>query len=395
MFNNNFFKLINYLLFHFFRYLKEIILALILTITFLFDISDINDFLKNNIKFFEDIPEITLSLIFSIFFLVYFLTKTISIVINQDKLFLLKKPSKIFYGHTFKINSLSFDTSEKYILSSSDSISIIWDIKKQEIFKELRSNNWIGNALFTKDNKQVIAVGKNGNLILWDIENSNKILEKPIHENHCRALDYSKELDIYCSGSKDGSYLLFHKDNINEKISKPIINIKIKISEGEIRKISFSPNRNEFLACDSKGNIHKIIIINGLSYAKILMSHPQNRSILNIKYHPSGQSCVFVDYIGNIFFYNLCTEEIIYKMKAHNGPIMACAISSNGNYFATAGQDRKIIIWKINKNRFRKHIEINVSDNRVTSLIFSKNNKLYSAGDDKNIYEWDINKFLF
>lgn len=51
------------------------------------------------------------------------------------------------------------------------------------------------------------------------------------------------------------------------------------------------------------------------------------------------------------------TGNLVRAQGGHTGPVYAVAVSRNGNYVATGGADRKVIVWNGNLDRLRDHAE--------------------------------------
>ena len=82
------------------------------------------------------------------------------------------------------------------------------------------------------------------------------------------------------------------------------------------------------------------------------------------------------------------------RYKHHTGHILCIAASHDGNFVATGGTDRRLIIWRGSDLKplrsFTQHRDA------VTSLAFQgKTNQLYSAGKDRTVKIWSLNELAY
>ena len=78
------------------------------------------------------------------------------------------------------------------------------------------------------------------------------------------------------------------------------------------------------------------------------------------------------------------------SFKAHKGKVRAVALSGNGEYLFTAGEDGLAKLWKIGEKKFIKKFRHHANQS-VNDLCVSKDGRVfYTAGDDGLIKRWDI-----
>ncbi|CAG8805647.1 15620_t:CDS:2, partial [Dentiscutata erythropus] len=84
----------------------------------------------------------------------------------------------------------------------------------------------------------------------------------------------------------------------------------------------------------------------------------------------------------------------IKKFDGHTNQILALAVSSDGNYLASGGRDKKINIWSTKENKLLKCFMQHKDS--VTGLIFRKgNNQLYSSSLDRTIKLWNVDEMSY
>ncbi|KAI6026011.1 WD40 repeat-like protein [Pisolithus marmoratus] len=76
-------------------------------------------------------------------------------------------------------------------------------------------------------------------------------------------------------------------------------------------------------------------------------------------------------------------------LEGHSDEVLALAVSSDGQYLASAGKDRKICVWDSAKDRWIKNL--GGHKDLISALAFRKNTKhLYSASFDRTVKLYDL-----
>ena len=200
------------------------------------------------------------------------------------------------------------------------------------------------------------------------------------------AFAISSEEDTIASAAKEGA---IHVRNY------PDLNLQNTFQMGrfEIRKIAFSQDDKDIVACDVTGLISKFSLSDGLSTE--LFTHPEKEPIRFVAYSPIKNEIAFIDGSGQLFVLDLDTKKMISSKNGHTDMGLCCAYSRDGQYLATGGKDNMIIVWKKGTKKLHKLFNIAGHNGPVTSLIFEKTgNNLYSASRDRKIKYWKLNHLL-
>ena len=87
---------------------------------------------------------------------------------------------------------------------------------------------------------------------------------------------------------------------------------------------------------------------------------------------------------GKLFFTTLLTKSATLTFKEHKGRVN-CLKKLKDNQFISAGQDKLIKLWDLNK-----------TESLCTSVVWTlqelKDNKIASGADDKKLIIWDLNE---
>ncbi|GAB4845207.1 hypothetical protein Ancab_038618 [Ancistrocladus abbreviatus] len=92
-----------------------------------------------------------------------------------------------------------------------------------------------------------------------------------------------------------------------------------------------------------------------------------------------------------IIVWDLCTLQKIRSWKGHDGPAMGMACDASGGLLATAGADRKVLVWDVDggfcTHYFKGHKGV------VTCIMFHPDPNrllLFSGSDDATVRVWDL-----
>ena len=85
----------------------------------------------------------------------------------------------------------------------------------------------------------------------------------------------------------------------------------------------------------------------------LLFDHPLNFSIFLCPDLGEELNCLAWDgrtiYLGggtgNISIWDLNKGQNLLKIPAHKGPVKAICVSKEGDFIATGGEDRRVIVW--------------------------------------------------
>lgn len=116
-----------------------------------------------------------------------------------------------------------------------------------------------------------------------------------------------------------------------------------------------------------------------------------NHKPLSSVMHPSKPMIFTSGDDGEVVAWDFAKGVKLASMASHTGPVTALAITSDGQFLASAGQDKNIIIWKL--DRYKIHKKISENSRRVGSIDFHPNGRIlaWSTGV-KGVKIYDMQK---
>ena len=287
--------------------------------------------------------------------------------------------------------TLKYDQSGNALASSGDDKIIrLWKIESGQyiLLKSLRKHdqgNRVWSLNFDRDRKTLISIGDNGVICFWDIEKST--CTKVIRGNSKSAFGLSVHPQqdsnlIYFATAHEDKAVRIWSTGSNACIGE------IVDHGSRVWDVKFSLRGDLLASSDETGEIriYKIQEISNPIHLKTFKGH-KNR-VLSLEFSPDGRKLVSACSDGDIFLWNIETEEPCHWPEAHSHWIWTVRFSPCGNFLASCSSDKHIKVWNVNSQEllhdFREHKK------GINSIVFNPlEHFLVSGDDDGRIFIFD------
>jgi WD40 repeat protein len=291
-----------------------------------------------------------------------------------------------YRGHNASIYSLSkFNKSESFLSAAGDGWIVEWNCKNPDQGKLLsKTDSNIFSILHLEDSNRLLAGNMYGGLHWIDLKTSLNYKSVQFHQKGIFAFHRINQKQLLALGG-DGILSLWD-------ISQSKCTESIQLSQQALRCISKHPKKNILAIGSSDANIY-LLNSENLEILETIKNAHQN-SVFSINYSPDGQYLLSA---GRDAFLRVRETENNYEelptQAAHLQTVNDIAFHPNGHIFATASRDKTIKIWDysnfallkvIDTVRYGAHLK------SVNKLLWLDDYQLLSASDDRTIMSWEI-----
>lgn len=265
-----------------------------------------------------------------------------------------------------KVYSQSYSADGKYIaISSRKLFASIFDAETGEKLHDLRDGDARCDGCnthhqFSPDSKYIVTMSNKVPVILWDVNTGKKI----------RSFKQLEERPVQLEFSKNGTYLLVAVDEMvfvfETKSGKELMAVKSEYID--YFDFKFSDNERFIAMPNEFGGIEiwdvrvgkKIKLIEGFlnreedNRLALSRSNWFDQSILNyiqhkrkVSFHPTEPAYIIGGVDTCAMLIEMNTGRVLNTFTGHKKGVIAFAFSKDGKWLATAGGDRKILIWDL------------------------------------------------
>ncbi len=226
---------------------------------------------------------------------------------------------------------------------------------------------------FSKNNKYLVSLAKNNELIIWDLP-----LEKSI--SHIKLGEIEKIQGLKFSDNEKSLKIKSARTTFIYDISNSkLIDKGIVTGEKFRQKDYYFDAENNFETYIFKGSIKK------KKKDKLIRRYKKSVSYANVPFiafdvDKIHNKLIAVAENNMIFVYNYATGLKIKEIKAHNSKINDIRFSENKKFFATSGKDRSIIIWNTETLTIEKRLFSNIFQKKTAT--FSQDGSNLMIGDE-------------
>ncbi|MBW4523125.1 MAG: hypothetical protein KME16_26090 [Scytolyngbya sp. HA4215-MV1] len=282
-------------------------------------------------------------------------------------------------GHQAAVNSVQFNGQGTEVLSGSSDQSIRrWKILEQHLYTQSRMGNLtkaVRVARYRPVNNDQVALGlENGEIQLANLLTGERSRLTPDKDDRVFGLVFSRDARTLYSGHGSGLVLQWDIRNFHPTQNKPQLAYDTQFA---IQAMTLVGNTDEYLAIGGRFNRFLLMQVLTDSHQK-----PKTTQFFDLPY-PSGGSTDYItslsaateqpnllaisDTQGRISLWDTdtCVQNrgncaaIDKAWLGHEGsPVRAIALSSNGCFLASGGDDGRVKLWSLDGQGLRRSSEL-------------------------------------
>jgi WD40 repeat protein len=300
------------------------------------------------------------------------------ILLDSDKLNIIK----VIRNHQANVKTLGFSANGKILATGSwDRTVKFFDVESGNLINELKGHfAGIHEIAFSPNGKILATASGDFNVNLWNTEkvaNSDAIL---INSSFTAISNSGKFVVSWNSANGDlGSWNLQTREQIwSAKTSANVFSIDI------------SETADQIILGDREGYIFLISLSDGRELRRFRL---REKTIFGVRFSLDGKNSFVAYDDGIIQSVNLENQNEIFNIKAHENNFKPLAISPNGKYFASGGNDKLVKIFDVSGKEifsFKENLK------PLYVVVFSADSSLLaSVGADDKARIWRVSDGKF
>jgi len=235
---------------------------------------------------------------------------------------------------------------------------------------------------WSKDNRNIVSAGQDGNMIIWNAFTTNKVQAIPLKATFVMTCAYAPNGEMVACGGLDNAVSIFHVPHPEGK--KPIQ--ELAEHEGYVSCVRFISN-NEVLTASGDSSC-------------MFWDSEKGKVKATFKGHEGDVMCVDAREGGAVF----CSGSVDKSVKVWDSRSVSCVMTfrgheqdvngvqylSDGNAIASGSEDGTCRLWDVRACRQVNTYATDGNVSGVSSVAFSGSGRLLIAGyDDFNGVVWD------
>ena len=297
-------------------------------------------------------------------------------------------------GHRNSLTSLAFAPHGRLLASSGvDGQTIVWDLPtNQPAYDPLRAHGGITWAVaFHPTNDWLATAGNDGVIRFWEASSGQSIRQPlALHTDWVTSLAFSPTGTHLASGSRDTSVIIW--DLVRQRLD---VNVgQLGAHQDLVWQVAYNPTGGRLASVSQEGrfvvwNTEEFPRQGPLATAAPLLAHED--WVVGIGFTAAGQQVVSASQDGRVVFWQRDTEPPTAVVREAGHGLNGLALSGDGRYVATAGQQGQITLWDVARREPIPPALPNHDLEAVTALAFSPDSKWLAVGDTGgHITLWDV-----
>jgi WD repeat-containing protein 61 len=293
-----------------------------------------------------------------------------------------------FSGHSAAIYALENGSTESRIFSGSgDRFLAEWNL---ETGKSDKFSIKVDATIYSVCNvteKKILVIGNSlGNINIVDLVLKKEIKNIVAHKSGVFGIAYNFKVNHFYTVGGDGYLNIWDASNFELKIA-------IKVTDMKIRSLSVGMMGALVAVASGDGSI-RLFETNFYNEVENISAHQLGTTM--VCFHPDGKRIISggKDAMMNIWNINETKLQLKNSIPAHNFSIYHGLFSPDNKYFSTCSRDKTIKIWDANTFDFLLRIDrkdFKAHTHSVNAILWSSyQNLLISAGDDRKVMIWKI-----
>lgn len=288
-----------------------------------------------------------------------------------------------FTGHSSPIYSLTKSLDKSVLFSSSsDGFIASWNFDEGKPEKLIiKTSSPIYSIELCESKNLLLAGNVNGEIHIVDLKSKTEIKLLKVFSSGIFCVKCSEE--FFCATSADGHVAIGFLEDLE-------ITHVIKVGDFKVRQAAFDKQATSlFLACGD-GTIAVFDLKNHIFTSRFIAHNLSANCVLSVsdKVLVSGGRDAHI----KIWHHTKKSWSVFKSIPAHNFAIYQISYNPTLKIYATVSRDKTVKLWdenfeilaRLNKENYEGHL------NSVNTILWANDYTIASAGDDRSIIIWKI-----
>lgn len=303
----------------------------------------------------------------------------------------------ILRGHTNQVWSVQFDAEGKRLVSGGeDNIVKLWDAKTGKCLHSLKGHsNWVCTVAFSRDGRQVASGSHDKTIRLWNAQTGECLNILSGHLNWIWSVGFSFDNRYIVSGSED------HTLRVWEAVSGQCLKVLVGHTH-RIWSVAMSPVSPQLASggedqtirlwdlgaeiCSEQNSVQSQLMPLG-HCLRVIKGY--TRQVWCVAISPNGQWLASGGDEAFIRVWKLDTGTCQKIMTGHTRRVTSIDWSPDGTLLASCSEDQTIRLWEVDTAQCLKVLSRHTK--QIWSVAFSPDGKmLASGGEDQTLKLWKV-----
>jgi WD40 repeat protein len=289
-----------------------------------------------------------------------------------------------FSGHSAGIYSTAFDGTFLYS-ASADKYVARWNIQQgiQDSFS-IRFENPVYSLSLINNNQYLAAGLSNGDLHIVDLVKRQEVKFYKQHPSAIFSLVENPAKKQFYSTDSEGNLAVWNSETLS-------LLLFIPINGGKIRRTAINATGDNLVLACQDGYIR---VFDTLFFNQLATFFAHEGGATALLFHPKNQELILSGgKDAHLKITNWKTNDSKVRIPAHNFVIYDVISINNGDNILSASRDKTIKLWDAMtlKNIERKEAKNGGHKHSVNCLLQLDESTFASASDDRRIILWNVN----
>ncbi|XP_076641798.1 proteome of centrioles 1 isoform X2 [Halictus rubicundus] len=289
-----------------------------------------------------------------------------------------------FKGHENIITSLCFHPETTQLISSSlDKTIMQWNLKESaRAYRFLGHKDAVNDVSYAPSGEVIASASRDRSVRIWVPKVTGQSIDFKAHSGAVRSVEFSPDGEKLLTASDDKSIKLW-------MVCQRRFLTSFLSHTSWVRCAKFSNDGRLIVSCSDDKTTKLWDITSGQCIRTL---HDPKAYNTYVEFHPSGSVIGCANMAGSVKLYDSRSTSLYQQYATHTGPVNTIKFHPKGNFMLTASTDSTMKVLDLLEGRPIYTLKGHANGTSVTSIAFSSNGEYFaSGGADRQLLMWKTN----